>query len=448
MTGGSVGPVPAGTIVVARDMTPSRFLEIDWSKVGGIALEGGSAQSHVAMLARSRGVPMVVGLGKLEVGIATTGLLNGTRGTFITDPDDYQIDWFEADREIADKEKQAEAALLAEPARTSGGQLVRVMINVANPAELDHLDVTHCDGIGLMRSEFLFSDGKPLPDEETQYHAYRRCLEWAAGRPVTIRTLDIGGDKPIKGVTREGEANPFLGTRGVRLTLSYENRELFNTQLRALARAAVHGPLKVMWPMVSLAFEHREASLLMDQAIDALHGEGIDCARPLLGIMVEVPAAALAPATIGPADFYSIGTNDLTQYVFAYARDMSGLTNYYLPGHQAVISLDRERCRARPRDRRRGQRLRRCRLRPRGDPVADQGGCRGAVGRPGGNRPGETGDCRDKVRVGHGRRPQEGEGMHCSSRPNAAVEHRGHGEMNSVSPSLSPMPTFGLVQYP
>jgi phosphotransferase system enzyme I (PtsI) len=188
-----------------------------------------------------------------------------------------------------------------------------------------------------MRSEFLFRDGAPLPDEETQYRAYRRFVEWAQGRPVTIRTLDIGGDKPVRGLTPDGESNPFLGLRGVRLTLARE--DVFRTQLRALARAAAHGKLKVMIPMVTVPDELARSAALLAACVAELEAEGVNCHRPPLGIMVEVPAVAVMPELFNAAAFFSIGSNDLTQYVTASSRDDARVAALNDPSHPAVLAL-------------------------------------------------------------------------------------------------------------
>jgi phosphotransferase system enzyme I (PtsI) len=175
-----------------------------------------------------------------------------------------------------------------------------------------------------------------LPDEDAQYAVYRRILEWAAGRPVTIRTLDAGGDKPIAGLTVDGERNPFLGLRGIRLSLA--RPEVFRVQLRALCRAAVHGTLKVMLPMIAIPSELDRANAMLDAEFAALKAEGIACVRPPLGIMVEVPAAALCAEDFGAA-FYSIGSNDLTQYTMAAARDIGAVAGLNDAGHPAVLAL-------------------------------------------------------------------------------------------------------------
>jgi len=178
-----------------------------------------------------------------------------------------------------------------------------------------------------------------LPDEETQYRVYRRLAEWASGKPVTIRTLDAGGDKPIAGLTAEGESNPFLGMRGIRLSLA--RPDVFRVQLRALARAARHGAVKVMLPMVTVPEELEAARSMLDAEVAALAAAGIMAARPPLGIMVEVPAAALAIERFDAAAFFSIGSNDLTQYVMAAGRDIAAVADLADPRNPAVLRLIR-----------------------------------------------------------------------------------------------------------
>jgi phosphotransferase system enzyme I (PtsI) len=221
------------------------------------------------------------------------------------------------------------------PIVTASGEPVRLMINVTGLAELRNLDPSKVDGIGLMRTEFLFQERERLPTEEEQYQVYKQMAEWAAGRPVTIRTLDAGGDKPIAGVTEPGELNPFLGVRGVRLSL--KRLDVFRLQLRALARAAVAGNLKVMIPMVTVPEELDRCRALLHNAIDELRGEGQEATMPPLGMMVEVPAAALSIADFD-ADFYSIGSNDLIQYVMAASRDEPQLADLARPS-RAVFKL-------------------------------------------------------------------------------------------------------------
>ena len=209
------------------------------------------------------------------------------------------------------------------------------MINVEDPDALDELNPEICDGVGLFRTEFLFMGGT-LPSEEVQYEAYKRMVLWADGRPVTIRTLDAGGDKPIAGITADGESNPFLGQRGLRLSLANPTR--FRIQLRALCRAAALGPVKIMLPMVTIPSELSSAADHLDAALKELEEAGAQFERPALGIMVETPAAALT-ASDWSADFYSIGSNDLVQYVTACARDNPNVAALASPSNPAVLEL-------------------------------------------------------------------------------------------------------------
>ncbi len=337
LSGETSGGAPSGAVLVGDDIAPTLFLETDWSTGGAIALREGSATSHVAMLARARGVPMIVGLGAVDVPTGAVVIVDGGAGSIIVDPDAAERERFAEAHGSDAVRRSAEEAFRFRPGATRDGRTIEVLVNVAGPEELDHIDVRGCDGIGLMRSEFLFRDGAPLPDEEQQYRAYRKCLEWAEGRPVTIRTLDIGGDKPISGLTPSGESNPFLGLRGVRLTLA--RPEVFRTQLRALARAAVHGTLKVMIPMVTVPEEIDQAAALLDSVVAELERDGVPCKRPPLGIMVEVPAVAIAPDLFTAAAFFSIGSNDLTQYVTASSRDDARVAALNDPSHPAVLRL-------------------------------------------------------------------------------------------------------------
>src|SRR5689334_3868230 len=210
--------IPAGAIVVADDLAPSRFLATDWQD-GGLVLHRAGTTSHVAILARARGVPMLVGIDPGALSAHSEALLDAYRGLLILDPDARTRATFERERETHSAQAAADALHLGTEARTRAGTRISVMINAARPEDLERISPEHTDGIGLVRTEFLFHDRKGFPDEEEQYHVYQRILEWARGRPVTIRTLDAGGDKPIAGLTRDDESNPFLGVRGVRLSL-------------------------------------------------------------------------------------------------------------------------------------------------------------------------------------------------------------------------------------
>lgn len=338
MSGGAAASaIPDGAIVLADDLAPSAFLSLDWSRLGGAALSQGSATSHVAILARSRGVPMLVDVAPApDAAPGDLLALDAGAGSLVVAPNSETLRDFDRRRRAEAELDAAASAVERRPAVTADGRPVRIYINVNEPSALDGLSPEICDGIGLTRTEFLFADGPP--DEEEQYRAYARLVGWAAGRPVTIRTLDAGGDKPVANVTIGGESNPFLGVRGLRLSL--RRQEVFATQLRALARAAALGTLKIMLPMVTLPQELEQARRLLDEAIAGLERDGVAHARPELGIMVEVPAAALTAQAFA-ADFYSIGSNDLVQYVMAAARDAAGLSALTAPDHPAVLELIR-----------------------------------------------------------------------------------------------------------
>jgi phosphotransferase system enzyme I (PtsI) len=332
LTSASSKHAPPGAILFGEDIAPTRFLATDWSSGGGIALSKGSAASHVAMLARSRGVPMVVGLGDSVRPGTDPALLDAERGEIVLRPTDRDLADFRASSNAYRERTRMAEAVVSRPAQTGNGVPVRVLVNIADPADVDRIDAASCDGVGLMRTEFLF--GASLPDEETQYRAYRRVLEWASGKPVTIRTIDAGGDKPVPGFT-VAETNPFLGLRGIRLSLA--RPEIFRVQVRALLRAAVHGNLRVMFPMVSVPEDLARAVALFAEEAAGL-GD-IPYAMPPLGIMVEVPSVAIAPELFSGAAFFSIGSNDLTQYVMAAARDNDAVASLLSPTNPAVLRL-------------------------------------------------------------------------------------------------------------
>ncbi len=326
-----------GAVIVGRELTPSRFLEIDWSRCRGAALLGGSTTSHVAQLARSREVPLLTGLqarvGQLREGAPV--LIDAETGRLVQDPEPTSLARQQERTSARQARAAAEARFLPEPALTGAGRRVEVMVNVDDPSALDRLDPAHCDGIGLTRTEFLLHGDRP-PDETAHHAAYARLLAWAGGRPVVVRTLDGGGDKPLPGLDDGPEDNPLLGLRGVRLSLRH--RAAFRLQLRALARAAVDGDLRVMVPMVTVPDELEQVRALLDEAMAGLAAEGVPARRPPLGIMVEVPAAALSIDRF-EADFLAIGSNDLTQYVTAASRTDGRLARLFDPCHPAVLEL-------------------------------------------------------------------------------------------------------------
>ncbi|MCB1490271.1 MAG: phosphoenolpyruvate--protein phosphotransferase [Rhodobiaceae bacterium] len=331
--------IPDGAILIADDLTPSVFLQHDWSRLAGAATVGGSPTSHVSILARARGVNLVVGLESDPATLpeGAEAILDADAGTLTVAPDAEMLARARQRLVAQDRDAAEAAAIVAEPARTADGVPVAIQINVDAPEILDGLDPAICDGIGLTRTEFLF-EGAALPDEDAQCAVYSRIVAWAEGRPVTIRALDAGGDKPIPGVTIDGETNPFLGVRGVRLLL--EKPDLFRTQLRALLRAAALGPVRIMIPMVAVPEEMEAVRAEIDKARAELAARGVAAGEVEIGMMVEVPAAALS-ADRFDADFYSIGTNDLVQYTLAAARDNPAVAKLARHADPAVLALIR-----------------------------------------------------------------------------------------------------------
>jgi phosphotransferase system enzyme I (PtsI) len=332
--------LPDSAILLAEDMTPSVFLSFDWRRLGGAALVAGSRASHVAMLARARGVPLLTGLGSEPAAPADDAVLDAQDGLLVLSPGQATRARY-ADRIAAaqDLDRRAQDAL-SRPAATAAGERIETMVNVDDPAAVSDAILQASDGVGLMRTEFLFIGRPLLPNEEEQYAAYAGLLDRLGGKPAVIRTLDVGGDKPLPGVNLAAESNPFLGLRGIRLCL--EKPELFRPQVRALLRAAAGRSLRVMLPMIATAGELAETRTVFAGCLAELQRAGVPAAMPPLGIMVETPAAAIAIDLID-ADFYSIGSNDLTQYVMAAARDGGGrVAALNDPAHPAVLRLIRQ----------------------------------------------------------------------------------------------------------
>jgi phosphocarrier protein FPr len=339
---GEAGPgsIGAAGIVVATDLTPADTAALDRDLALGIATVGGSPVGHSAILARSLGIPAAVGLGEalLAVPEGTSLLLDGKAGMLYIDPAEELVGEYERRGAAEEEAAQRAHAAAAEPAVTRDGRRIEVVANIGSPDDVPGAVENGAEGVGLLRTEFLFLERDSLPSEDEQYEAYRQIAEQLGGRPLILRTLDVGADKPLPYVPQRAEANPFLGVRGIRLALA--EPELLETQLRAALRTAADHPLKVMFPMVATLEEYREARSVLDRVREELG----DAAPEQLdvGVMVEVPAAALAAESFAPeVDFFSLGTNDLVQYTMAAERGNAAVAALADGLHPAVLRLIR-----------------------------------------------------------------------------------------------------------
>jgi phosphotransferase system enzyme I (PtsI) len=326
---GQIG-FPAGAVFVGPDIAPSLFLAHDWSQGGGIVLFNGSTASHVAMLARSRAVPMVVGTGPVSISGGTDILVDGAEGRVSVGLQAAATNGQDA----AGFSIPVEEAAGRLSSTTMDGVPISILANINDPSELSRLRPDDVDGIGLLRTEFLMATRADLVNEERQVKVYRNALIWAKGKPVTIRLLDFGGDKPRPG-SPAGESGSGLGLRGIRLLLA--EPDLLRIQARALLRAAPAGNLRVLVPMVTIPAEIAETRAIFIEEAAALCARGVEIAMPPIGMMVEVPAAALMLDLFDAADFFSFGTNDLAQYLGAAARDNSAVSRIHDAVTPAVL---------------------------------------------------------------------------------------------------------------
>ncbi len=335
-----ISALPEGSIIVAKDLTPSMTAGINPANVTGIVTELGGRTSHSAILARALEIPAVVAVGGVmdNVKDGDSIVLDGTTGEVFVNPEAAVKAQYKEKREQFLKEKKELEQYIGKPSVTKDGVQVEIVANIGKPEDVDKVLQYDGEGIGLFRTEFLFMDRNAMPTEEEQFEAYKKVAVAMNGKPVIIRTLDIGGDKEIPYMGLEKDENPFLGYRAIRFCLD-RKEDIYKPQLRALLRASAFGNIRIMIPLVTCIDEYREARALVEELKAELDGKGIAYKKDIqVGIMVETAAASLiADIFAKEADFFSIGTNDLTQYTMSVDRGNKKISYLYSTFNPAVL---------------------------------------------------------------------------------------------------------------
>ncbi|MDQ4083863.1 MAG: phosphoenolpyruvate--protein phosphotransferase [Actinomycetota bacterium] len=335
------------SVILARGLAPSDTARIPKGMALGFVTAEGSKTSHVSIMARSMGIPAVVGVGAaLDRALgAETVAVDGGEGYAVANPDPNTVAEFERKQEAVAEERSALEEFKYVEGRTRDGRRIEVSANLGSTDEVEEALSWGAEGVGLLRTEFLFMEREELPSEDEQYEAYRRVAEAFGEKPVIVRTLDVGGDKDLPGIDQPEEENPFLGWRGIRMSLDVP--ELFKPQLRAILRAAAVGNLKLMFPMIADIEELSAAKEILEECQKELEREGVEIGPVEVGIMVETPAAAVCAEELAKeVSFFSIGTNDLVQYTLAADRGNERLRRLQSADHPAVLKFIRYACEA------------------------------------------------------------------------------------------------------